>query len=796
MSRKRVRSATISEDKKNYFSHNDYPKLPLWQRIIPPSILAILTTIFYYPSLKYPFQFDDLANITKKFSIRHDNPLARWLTNSRWMGDWLNRLNYKIGGFDPFYYRTFNLIIHILAGISVFYLIHALCRCIKNKPFLYNNSLLIAFTTSALFLLHPVQTQTISYVIQARLEGLATLFVLTTLMLFVKAFTSKNNFAKIILIPTSFIVAFLSCGTKEIVVVTPFLLLLVDWFFISQEQWNSFKKRIYVHATFFILFFTVFFHYMHFNFFTRAISLNMSTANNRGNILTKAAYDVITPLHYLISEFKVILHYLLVFVWPFNMSVEYDWKLAENFFSVDSLFPFLILAAIISYCTYLLFKKKNSFITFGLFWFFVTVAPRTSIIPSPELICDYKTYLASIGWLFLIALALVYIIQFSIEKIKAIPSYINNQTYKLAIISVLAVFIGLTTLNRNTVWKSPVNFWDDIVKKAPLKARGHNNLGVALSETGNVDNAIKHYKIAISLDKYYADPLSNISVAYSMKGEIEKAISALKGAINIFPNYPEAYNNLGTLFLKKKNYEEAEKMLRVAIDIRPYYGKAFYNLGRLFLEKKEEEKAWTYFEKATKGDLDVTEGFYTLGQMSLKLKKYDHAAKAFEQVLVKGVKNPKLLDQVQFNLANSYFMLKQLDKAEKLYANLSLNDPLNTKYIYNLAETYLSQEKINQALNLFKKTTTLPKPLAQAHFRIAACYKKLNKKNEAKKYLSELLDINAPEQFKQTVKNELAQLKLEEKIKQGNGSVKMSEIQKVLKQAASSNENKTINIKA
>jgi protein O-mannosyl-transferase len=771
----------------NYKFVPNSSNLSFWQKIIPPSILAIITTLFYWPSLKYPFQFDDLANITKKFAIRSDNPLTRWTNHSRWMGDWLNKINYEIGMFDPFSYRLLNLFIHVLAGILVFYLIIDLCRFLKNKPFFYNNAVLIAFATSTLFLIHPVQTQTVSYVIQARLEGLATLFILATILTFVRAFHVKNMISKISLFSLSLLFAFISCGTKEIVVVTPFLILLVDWFFISQEKWENFKKRGIWYITFLAVFLVAFFSYISFDFLKRVISFSMTTGNNRGNILTHHAYDVITPLHFLISEFKVLLHYLVMFLWPFNISVEYDWKLSESFFAVDSFFPFLILAAIISFAVYTIIKKKNSFIAFGLFWFFLAMAPRTTIIPSPELICDYKTYLASVGWLFVLAVGIIHLFKFAIENFKNIPKLFHAHNYQIAALAILTIPLGIGTIVRNTVWSSSSAFWADIVVKAPLKARGHNNLGVALSEEGKIDESIDHYKKAIQLDKHYADPLSNIAVAYSLKGEIDQAIAALKGAINIFPNYPEAYNNLGTLLLKKKNYEDAEKSLNMAIKLRPYYGKAFYNLGRLYMERENEEKAWEYFKKATEGDLDNPEGFFTLGQMSIRLKKYEEAANAFEQILRRGISNP----QVQFNLGNAYFMTGNLEKAQNVYHRLVEDNPLDSRYLYNLAETLYSKNNFADALTLFKKVTTLPQPLAQAHFRIASCLEKLEQVGDAKSYLNELISANAPDEFKQTAKNELARLDLQEKVKEGKGSIRMSELQKILKQTASENTAET-----
>ncbi|MBU4269360.1 tetratricopeptide repeat protein [Candidatus Dependentiae bacterium] len=758
------------------------------QKHISAAILTITTFLFYYPSLKYPFQFDDLANITKKFAIRNDNPLTRFFC-SRWIVDWLNRINYEMDRFNPFYYRLFNLFIHITAGILLFYLLLTLLNKLEKTSFFYKNSILIAFATSGLFLLHPVQTQTVSYIIQGRLEGLASMLILANLLILVNALLTNNKILKTALFILSAVISILSFGSKEIIVITPILLFLCDWFFISKSNWSDFKTRIFYHlgfAAFFYLFY--FSKYMDFSFFTRAVSLKMVTANNRGNILTNHAQDVIKPLEFLISEFKVILHYLWIFIVPFGISVEYDWKLSTGFFSADSFFPFLVLFAIVIFIIYSIINKKNSLLVFGLSWFFITIAPRTTIIPSPELLCDYKTYLASIGWLFLLASALVYVAIFIASQIRNI----KVQFLQFAQIAVLLIFlipVGTATYNRNTVWRTAEEFWHDIVKKAPLKARGHNNYGVALSECGKVDKAIKHYQKAISLDRYYSDPLSNIAVAYSMKNEIDKAIEALNMALLINPNYPEAYNNIGTLYLSKKDYVKSEEFLNKAIELRPYYGKAYYNKGRLYMEKSDEQTAWTFFKKATEGDLDTPEGFFTLGQLSIRLQKYEDAAYAFEKIISLGVKE----QAVQFNLANSYYMLKRFDEAEKIYASLVSENPVDGRYAYNLAETYLSKKEFEKALVVFQKVLSMPNAPGQAHLRAVACLESLNRTAEVDKYLEELLKAQAPDDFKQAIRNQKAQIELQRTIKSGNGSIKMGDLKNILAQAKPKDEkeNKT-----
>ncbi len=756
--------------------------LTFWQTIIPPSILAFLTILLYWPSLNYPFQFDDIANISKKFTIRFDNPLVRWWTHSRWFSDWLNSLNFQIGRFEPFWYRLTNVAIHILSGLFIFFLVLNLCGFLKKKAFFFNYRILIATATAGLFLLHPAQTQTVSYVIQARQEGLATLFALATIHFFVQFFVSKKIISKLLSLAGCLMLGTIACGIKEIVVIIPFLLLLIDWFFISQEEWHSFKKHLLVVGLMSICFLGVFFHYHSISLAKDVVTFNIPpTVNNRGNILTVNPFDHITPQHFFISELKVIVHYLAMFLWPFNMSVEYDWKLASGFFSSDVIVPLLILLSLLYLCFWLTITKKYSFVAFGLFWFLIGVAPRSTIIPSAELVCDYKTYLASVGIYLILSVVLVYVVTGLFAWCKKLPWYTETNLAQENIVLNVLVFlmlapVGMSAFVRNGVWSSSVIFWADNAHKAPNKARVHNNYGVALSEAGQLDEAIVAYHRAIELDKWYQDPLSNLAVAYSLKGNIDEAIQSLQSALMLCPNYPEAYNNIGSLFLQKKAYDDAEQALQRAIELRPYYGKAFFNMARLYEEKGDSEKVWEYLKKATEGDLDIPDVFFKYGLICLRVKKYEEAEQAFLTTLERGGND----QQVWFNLGNAYYLLNKHDKAKTVYEQLTMQNPLDVRYVHNLAETFFAIKEYDKALALFKRSTGLPNPIPQSFMRIASCLELMQKQSEAKGYLNELLTLNAPEDFKKAVKTELARLSIQEKLDEGGGKIKLSDFKKAL----------------
>jgi tetratricopeptide (TPR) repeat protein len=757
-----------------------------WHYFIPPILLSVVTAIVYYPSLVYPFQFDDLANISKKFDIRFLDWKTHLFGYSRWVGELLNRITYQVGeyfrfgggGFDPYYYRVINTGIHIATGMLVLAFVYRLLSRLTDDSFLKNNALKIASLTSALFLLHPVQTQTVSYIIQARLEGMATFFTLIALLLMVVGMQARSMLTSVAAYALAGFVAFVSCGTKEIVVVLPFLGVLVDLFFVARGDVKKVFKRAALHAIIGVIIFVTLAKFLNVGFFKKVLSMSEVVSNNRGNILNGGHANAITAWHFLISEFKVILHYLTIFFVPLGLSVEYDWKMVNGFFAPDCIFPLLGLLALGGYAIYRWTQDSKSLYSFSLAWFFIAVAPRSTILPSPELVCDYKTYLASIGVFFWMAVMLVHLYDYAYENdfFALFPSSRQMQTSVLSLACVVG--LGYAAHQRNLVWETPVSLWLDIVEKAPLKARGQNNLGVALSEAGRYEEAIPHFIQAVKLDKQYSDPWSNIAVCYSVKGNDDSAIQALREAIRLNPEYAEAQNNLGSLLIKKGEFVAAEGSLKNAVLIRPHYGKAWFNLGRLYLEQKKHDEAWQAFLNATKGDLDNANVFNIVGQVGLQIGKYEGAVVAFQEALKRanGVEDAN----VEFNLANGYFLTNRYSEARQIFNKLALKHPEEHRFGYNLAETMFMQGDFSQAQPLFasiaKKTDTLP----NAPMRAAQCLEKSGLLKEAAEYVGTMLASSASEQTKHVLQQEKKRLEFAAHLQASGGVVTAQDMQRLL----------------
>jgi tetratricopeptide (TPR) repeat protein len=706
----------------------------LYQLIIIGFLIAV-TVLTYAWSLHYDFQFDDVANIQKHFQLRHYDFFSLFFSGSRWISYWINSIHYSIGKFDPFSYRVGNLIIHTINGLLVFFVVLRMLTLATIGNFFARNAIALATMTALLFLLHPVQTQTVSYVIQGELEGLACMAIMSMVLCFLYAFSARNKTVAYVALAMLFIVAIFACGTKEIAIIAPGLLIIVDWFFIARGDLQSMKRRWWVHAVLMLMVVSIYMYFLKPSFFTNILGFNMEVKNNIGNIITHDPTEKIKPWAFFISQFKVILHYIGIFVWPFNMSVEYDWKLCRSIVAPDCIFPFMVLLALM-YGVYRLMRKHPLHpIAFGAVWFFCCIAPRSSIIPSPELLVDYKTYTASIGLLFVIAILLVKAVEYAAHRV----ALLNTPYARYGATCIITCLLSFFTMERNKVWRSGKEFWWNIIENAPGKARAYNNYAVEIAlHEGRYEEAIPYYIKAAHMDRNYPDPWNNMAVCYNQLGRVDEAIEALKKGLQIHTYYPEGHNNLASFYLRKKDYAQAEMYLRNALKLRPHYGKAYYNLGRLYLEKGETAKGLEAFKHAcTIADLDNKFGYSTYAKAAFSFKEYEQAIWAFQKTVACDPHDIEAL----FSLGNSYYLAQKLPEAINVFKQVVAHRPDDARVLFNLGEAYFKLDAIDDALACFTKIEHKTVELPQIAVRIAGCYEKRGDLATARASLAKVLKM-------------------------------------------------------
>lgn len=692
-----------------------------WQwTLLAVVVLVAATVIAYYPSLSYDFQFDDIFNIKKYFHLRIQDLKSWAFGGGRWISYVLNAIHYKLGKHDPFVYRRSNMIFHLTTGLLIFFVTYLSFSGLKKYASLAKKALPIAFFASLLFLLHPVQTQTVSYVIQGQLEGLANLFVMAIILFYM--FYQKNSSwtvkAPLLALITAF--GILSCGTKEIAILSPLMLILFDWFFISQGDSSEIKKKWLFFVSYTALIAIQYMRYLNFSFLKNSFLGTAVLPNNIGNVITTSAEQTINPLTYLFSQFKVVTHYIFMFIWPFNISVDYDWKMAPSFFSTECIIPLLFLLSLLAGTLFLLRKDRTNIIAFCSLWFFIGLAPRSTIIPSTELVADYKTYFSSFGIFLLFALALVFGFEWLTKKL--VPKGDHFSSY--AVTGLCILLLGFSTYKRNLIWQSGEAFWMSNIENSPKKARAYNNYAVAIAEHERYAEAIPYLRKAIKLDPYYPDPWSNLSVCFCRTEKLDLAIDCLRRALTINPHYPEFHNNLASYLLTKKEYAEARKFAEQAIKLRPYYGKAHFNLGQaLYSENKKEEAFERIKFSCMNADYEMPESFRSYAELAVELGK-------FEDALIGFTKLSELLPHdtdAHFNKANAHYYLGHYEDAKTIYQSMIAANPQEHRAWLNLAEVFTVQNNHREALMCYEKA----QPMASYHpdvvTKLAQCKQNLIK---------------------------------------------------------------------
>ncbi|MBU1007569.1 tetratricopeptide repeat protein [Candidatus Dependentiae bacterium] len=704
-----------------------------WLYLLPPTILSAITAVAYYPSLRYPFLFDDLPNITKSYEIRQFNPRGLWFACSRWIPRLLNQFTYRNWEFNPFAYRFIDLIIHLVSGVLIFTLVLLISKRVqKLRP----HALLLATITSGLFLLHPVQTQTVTYITQIRLEGLVVLFSFSVILSFFLAATTSKTWLKTVLYVLSAVLTAFAAGTKEIIIVLPVLLGLIDWFFIAQGDIKAFAKRLPIHTLLAIILYRT-----HFGMGSpvnpaKSIKLDISLQNNRGNILTQTPIELITPLKYLVGQFRVMLHYITMFFWPLNLSFDYGWKIPPSFWTPSCFSSFLALMGILFSGLVSFIKNRTSIFSFCVAWFFTAVLPRSSIVPSTEFVCDYKTYLGSFGVLFLIAYILTSVIIFAKT---ALPALSRSKHAHIILPAFFFVALGFASQQRNIVWSSRLAFWGDVINKTEphTAARVYNNYAVGLVNIGKEKQSIEFYEKAIQTDPTYAEPVINLALHYQVKKEYEKAFQLYQKAITMREAHPEMYNNLGIMHFERKAYDKAEACFKTAIKLRKHYSRAHVGLGQTYQHQNRFDQAIESYEKALQGDYQSLSFYYTHGSLCFERKKYNQAIKSLETVESLEKNHQK----TRFMLATSYYYTHQYKKALPYYAVLQQQNPNDLSACYNYGQTLLHTNHHTLALEMFKKCRqhSSEKHLPHTPLHVAKCLHSIGQTEQAKKELVQFI---------------------------------------------------------
>ncbi|PTX97846.1 tetratricopeptide repeat protein [Opitutus sp. ER46] len=573
------------------------PSASRWRVVVPALLLGAAIVAAYANSFTVPFLFDDLLAIVRNPTIRHLGQLGQVLQPPSALGATVGgrpllnltfALNYALSGSAVWSYHAVNLAVHVGSALLLFGLVGRLAqnRCAHPR--------LLATTITALWALHPLQTESVTYLAQ-RAESLAATFILLTLYAFVRALTSRRPAAWL---AASAAATVLGVLTKETAAVAPVLVMLLDRAVGAGGFASALRQRRWYYAALAASWIVV--------------ALLVLGTGNRGG--TAGLGTDVSIWSYLLTQAGAIPHYLRLVFWPSPLVFDYGTRLASGFAEVWPPF-FLLTAGAIA--TILAAWRGRLAGLLGLA-FLLLLAPSSSFVPvASQTMAEHRMYLPLAAVLTGVALVA--------------SAWLGR--LGLAVLLAVAVLGGSLTWRRNEVYQSATSIWRDTVASAPANPRAHNNLGGVLLPAGAVMEATAHFETALQLQPDYPDAHNNLGNALMQVGRSRDALPHFELALRARPRSADILTNYGSALAQVGRLDEAIERHTQAAELAPEFPDPLFNRGNAHYARRDYAAAVRDYSAALALDPRHHDARFNLGITLIGLGRPQDALREFRRVL-------------------------------------------------------------------------------------------------------------------------------------------------------------------
>lgn len=636
-----------------------------WAHLGVAALIIAAIWIAYANSVNGPFVFDDLASIPANPTLRDlgdlgavFSPPGQGVTVTG--RPWLNAsfaVNYAISGLSPRSYHLVNIAIHTMAALLLFGVVRRTLLRPLLAPRFGAAALPLSGTIAVLWALQPLQTESVTYVVQ-RAESLMGCCYLFTLYAFIRSLDPGR--------PRVWQIAgWLGClagmATKEVMISAPLMIVLYDRILGAGSWADVWRQRSHVHGAFAATWLLL-----------AALVLH---ADSRGG--TSGLGVPVRALDYWATQPAAIVHYLSLALWPNPLVFDYGTPWREG--TAPLLAAGAMAAIVLGLGGWLLWKGRPTALL--VVWFFAILAP-TSVVPGArQTMAEHRMYLA-------LAPVLIALVLSGYRWLRIGP----------APWLALAGAVALLTATRNRDYRSELRLWNDTVAKAPTNPWARDNLGKALADAGRHRDALAQHQTAIRLRPY--DPKSHFGAgnAWMALQHYANAIAEYREALRHDPAYLEARVNLGIALYTDRQFDaaaqtfaeairqhsdradlhaflgnalvrtgamsDAERELRRALELNPRLADAAYNLGALYLQQQKWAEAREALNRSVQVDPHQARTHAALGISFAQLGQLPEAIIAFKAAVRLNPNDPKLHE----NLAALYHAQGDVGAAESEFA--------------------------------------------------------------------------------------------------------------------------------
>lgn len=285
------------------------------------------------------------------------------------------------------------------------------------------------------------------------------------------------------------------------------------------------------------------------------------------------------PLERLMTESRVVLHQLILFLLPIpgKITLTPHYPISRGLFSPPStLFSLLVLALMLAGS--FRFRKNAPVWGIALIWFLTGHLMESTIFPL-EIAFPHRNYLPT---------ALIYlpVMMFG-------TGYCLQRGRKAAVQAVTGVLViwvlfAALTFSRSSVWGHEETFWTKSIESSPGAVMPYLSLSAFYLEKGEtdqalevVDRALENVDFTVEHPRRKASILVNKGIALADKGKTNDGIRWIREGLDLYPNEVSTRYNLGVLLVRAGRRDEAEREFRSIIRADSTYPDAHLQLAMI-----------------------------------------------------------------------------------------------------------------------------------------------------------------------------------------------------------------------
>jgi hypothetical protein len=508
--------------------------------------IAAVTVLAYYPGMAGGFYFDDKPNLLEvgalhwtELSLSNvSSALRDARLTSRPVANISMAVNHLAAGLDPAPYHWTNLVIHLAVGLALFWVI----TLFQRHHSIGTGNQNIALLAVLLFLVHPLNIQATTYVVQ-RMTSLATLFVLLGLGAYISGRFHPDIASRRTWIVLAGIGFFLAAGSKEIGFLLLPLLLLYEACFNSTELFAGYRRMVARFGKYPIV--------LGGSLVLVAIGwLGWTIAGDSFSWTETMPGRDYTGMERVLTQGRVQFFYLSLLLWPASsrLNLDHAFTVSRSLLEpATTLLAFVLIAVIVIMAMRSIRTRPT--LAFPVLGYLLLHSMEAGPV-NLELVFEHRMYMPMTMLALLVGLNLR-------------PASTKHALTTYAILLVVGALLAASTYQHNLVWGEPLTFHRDIAAKSPGKFRPQYNLGTQLGQ----------------------------------RGILGEARDALEQAIRIKPDSSIAHNQLGNVYLMTNQPLQAERHYSLAAEYDPNNAEALFNLARVLISQGRQREQREVLER-------------------------------------------------------------------------------------------------------------------------------------------------------------------------------------------------------